>query len=68
MAGSGVMVTASMLGAVLSMVTVLESTVSPSVLPSLGVTEQKTAWSRLKKSELSVLPVSPRSLPSTDHA
>ena len=53
-------------GAVFEIETVLESTGAPASLPSLGVTVQKTVWSRSKSPLSSVAFVTPGSAPSTD--
>ena len=62
------MVTSSMDGAEFEMVTVLESTETPSLSPSSGVTVQNTGWSRANQSSLRVASVAATSAPSTVQA
>ena len=64
-AGDGAMLTLVSTGGVLAMTTTLESTSSPSLRPSVGVTVQNTASPRSKSLLVSVDEATPRSSPPT---
>ena len=61
----GLMSTSLTTGAVFDTVTAFDHTAAPSSTPSVGVTAQRTSWSRANQSSLSVSRVTPGSAPST---